>query len=622
MKGMESPCTTNKIPSLNSIPHFRNISSIVFDISSGDNRPYADISIIGRKHRGLLDSGATCSLLGGNLTQIIDELGLTKYPAQGTIRTADNAKHAVSFYALVPVEYNDKKATLPMVCIESMPDILILGMNFWNLFGVKINICGIELSANCDVSVINSLSESQKNVLADTIKMFPSSRKTNRLGRTHLYHHKIDTGSAIPFKQKYYPISKFVLDDLNKEVDRMLKMGVIEEAICCPWNNPVVAVKKKDGSMRLCLDARKLNSVIVQEAYPIPHIASIMNNLSGSKFLSSIDLEAAFWQIPLHPDSKQKTAFTIPQRGHYQFKVVPFGLSTASQALSRVMNHIFIDLEPKVFVYLDDLIIATNDFEEHIRLLQEVARRLQAAGLTINADKSVFCRRSIKYLGYVLDENGWNVDMEKTEAINSFPTPSSKKEIQRFLGMCGWYRRFIKDFSKVAAPLTELTKTKIKFRWNETCDVAFNTLKQLLCTAPVLSTPDYTKPFSISCDASDVALGAVLSQDYDGNERAIAYFSQKLSPSERKYSVTERECLAVIRAIEKFRGYVEGSRFTVFCDHSSLTYLKSMKHPTPLMARWILRLNAFSFDIRYRKGSCNVVPDCLSRPGTGTGSLV
>lgn len=170
-------------------------------------------------------------------------------------------------------------------------------------------------------------------------------------------------------------------------------------------------------------------------------------------------------------------------------------------------------------------------------------------------------------------------------------------------------------FSKIAASLTELTRTKIKFRWNESCEVAFTTLKQLLCTAPVLSTPDYTKPFVVSCDASDVAIGAVISQEYDGNERAIAYFSQKLSPTERKYSVTERECLAVIRAIEKFRGYVEGSRFTVYCDHSSLSYLKTMKNPTPLMARWILRLNAFSFDIRYRKGTSNVVPDCLSRPG-------
>lgn len=603
------------VPNLCDIKHFENISSIIFDTSTGDNRPYADVSLMGKTFRALLDSGATCSLIGGRFTSIIPDLGLKKYPVVGTIRTADNTAHKVSYYAFLPIEYNHQKHIMPVICVEHLPDTLILGMNFFNLFGVRIQVCGISCSGETNTSTIQSLSEAQQLDLQNVVNSFPSSKDSGTLGRTNIYNHKIDTGQATPFKQKYYPLSKFLLDDLNKEVDRMLSMDVIEEAVCCPWNNPTVAVKKKDGSMRLCLDARKLNGIIVQEAYPIPHIATIMKNLSGSRYLSSIDLEAAFWQIPLDPGSKQKTAFTIPQRGHFQFKVVPFGLSTASQALCRVMNHIFIDMEPKVFVYLDDLIVATDTFEDHIQTLKEVSRRLRNAGLTINSQKSIFCRRSIKYLGYVLDERGWNVDKEKTEAVSSFPTPASKKEIQRFLGMCGWYRRFIKDFSKIATPLTELTKTKTKFVWTEKCEVAFNTLKQLLCTAPVLNTPDYTKQFSISCDASDVAIGAVLTQGEDGDERVIAYFSQKLSPAERKYSVTERECLAVIRAIEHYRGYVEGSRFVVFCDHSSLTYLKTMKNPTPLMARWILRLNAFSFDIKYRKGSCNVVPDCLSRIG-------
>lgn len=604
-----------RIPSLNQTKHFRDVSTVVFNTSLGDNRPYADVTIMQKTIRGLLDSGATCSLMGGSLTSMVDELGLTKFPVKGAIRTADNTSHPVSFYAHIPITYNDKNLVLPVLCVESLPRTLILGMDFWVKFGVRISLCGIEISSDVNFSTVSSLNLKEQEELRKTIELFPTSENTGRLGRTSIYHHKIDTGSAQPFKQKYYPMSKFLLDDLNKEVDRMLDLGVIEEAVCCPWNSPVVAVKKKDNSMRLCLDARRLNTIIVQEAYPIPQIASIMSNLSGSRFLSSIDLESAFWQIPLEESSRQKTAFTIPQRGHYQFRVVPFGLSTASQALSRVMNHIFIDMEPQVFVYLDDLIIATRTFEEHLAVLKEVARRLSVAGLTINAAKSTFCRRSIKYLGYVLDENGWNTDKEKTSAISNFPTPTSKKSLQRFLGMCGWYRRFIKDFSRTAAPLTELTRAKVKFVWTEACEVAFNTLKQHLCSAPVLCTPDYTKRFAIACDASDVAVGAVLTQEADGQEKVICYMSQKLSPSERKYSVTERECLAVIKAIEKFRGYVENSHFTVYCDHSSLTYLKTMKNPTPLMCRWILRLNAFTFDIKYRKGSVNVVPDCLSRIG-------
>ncbi|XP_058827009.1 uncharacterized protein LOC131686989 [Topomyia yanbarensis] len=223
------------------------------------------------------------------------------------------------------------------------------------------------------------------------------------------------------------------------------------------------------------------------------------------------------------------------------------------------MNHLFIDLEPKVFVYLDDLVIATESFQEHLEILQEVARRLKNAGLTINAEKSVFCRKSLRYLGYVLNEEGWHVDEDKVEAISKFPAPTNKKEVQRFIGMCGWYRRFIKDFSQTAVPLTELTKAKTKFKWTEDCERAFQSLKSHLISAPVLATPNYSKPFAVACDASDVAIGGVLTQDYSGGEKAISYFSQKLSSAERKYSVTQRECLAVIRSIEKFRGYLEGT---------------------------------------------------------------
>lgn len=356
----------------------------------------------------------------------IMEMGLKQLTVQGTIRTADNTAHVVSFYAHVPIEYNGRKQTLPIICVKSLPDTFILGMDFWNNFGVRIQISGIELTVQSDVSKVSSLTKDQQDKLQKAIECFPSSNSTGKLGRTSIYFHKIDTGCAAPIKQRYYPTSRFLLEDINKEVDRMLKMDVIEEARCCLWNSPVVAVKKKDGSMRLCLDARKLNTVITQEAYPIPQIASIMNKLSGSRFLSSINLEAAFWQIPLEEGSRQKTAFTIPQRGHFQFKVVPFGLSTASQALSRVMNYLFINLEPKVFAYLDDLVIATDSFEEHVELLKEVARRLRSAGLTINTDKSTFCRRSLKYLGYVLDKHGWNVDKEKTEAGFRLQPPKSR----------------------------------------------------------------------------------------------------------------------------------------------------------------------------------------------------
>lgn len=352
---------------------------------------------------------------------------------------------------------------------------------------------------------------------------------------------------------------------------------------------------------------------MINEGYPIPQISSILNSLGGCKYISTIDLKDAFWQLPLHKDSRPLTAFTVPSRGHFQFKVVPFGLCTASQALSRVMTHLFADMEPFVFHYLDDLVICSRSFQEHLSVLEEVARRLRSANLTISAEKSSFCRKELKYLGYTLSEEGWKVDGEKIECIVKFPVPTCRREVQRFLGVCNWYRRFISEFARIAAPLTELTKTKTRFRWTTRAEDAFMQLKSALVSAPVLAMPDYGKPFSIACDASDIAIGAVLTQETNGEEHPICFFSQKLNGAERKYSATERECLAVIRGIEKFRGYVEGVKFTVFTDHAALSYLRSMKNPTALMSRWILRLNAYDFEVKYRKGCINIVPDALSR---------
>lgn len=570
--------------------------------------------MLGKKLKALLDSGANCSLLGGSSVDLVEHLGLRKGTVEGGIKTADGTPHTIKNYVRLPIVYNNRNDTLPMLLVPSLPDCVILGMNFWEKFGVKAVCCSLEdsLQFKEPQGATKPLTREQRTRLEKTIASYPKAER-GKLGRTQLYEHRIDVGNAPAKKQRHYPMSHYVLQEVNKEIDRMLELDVIEEAKFSPWNNPLVAVKKKTGQYRVCLDARHLNSIMVNEGFPIPQIASIMNNLSGCEFISSIDLKDAFWQLPLQEDSRPLTAFTVPSRGHFQFKVVPFGLCTASQALARLMTHLFADLEPHVFHYLDDVVICSRTFEEHMDLLEEVSKRLREANLTISEEKSQFCRREIKYLGYVLNEQGWTVDEEKINCIVQFPVPTCRKDVQRFLGVCNWYRRFIADFSRLAVPLTELTKAKVKFKWTPQAEESFLKLKAALVSAPVLAMPDYSKPFSVACDASDVAIGAVLTQEVNGEEHPICYFSQKLSSSERKYSVTERECLAVIRAIEKFRGYIEGVRFTVHCDHSALTYLRSMKNPTALMSRWILRLNAFDCDIQYRKGSINVVPDALSR---------
>ena len=604
--GVDSPLKMTNPPITSTIPQ---LNSII--IPGQDNRPHAVISILGEEHTALLDSGANCSLLGGKSINIVEQLGLrTGTVASGGIKTADGTHHKIDHFVRLPIVYNNRNDTIPLLLVPSIPDCIILGMDFWAKFGVKPICCSISTTIQEDSQ--RDLSIQEKEQLENVVKKFPKA-VDGKLGRTQLYEHRIDIGEAPPKKQRYYPMSPYVLEEVNKEIDRMLALDVIEEACFSPWNNPLVAVKKKTGKYRVCLDARYLNSIMVNEGYPIPQIAAIMNNLSGCKYISTIDLKDAFWQLPLHKASRPLTAFTVPSRGHFQFKVVPFGLCTASQALSRVMTHLFADMEPFVFHYLDDLVICSRTFQEHLSILEEVARRLNSANLTISTEKSCFCRREIKYLGYTLNEEGWKVDQDKIECIVQFPLPTCRKDVQRFLGVCNWYRRFIAEFARIATPLTELTKTKNKFRWTEQAEDAFLKLKSALVSAPVLATPNYEKPFSIACDASDVAIGAVLTQDIDGEEHPICYFSQKLNAAERKYSATERECLAVIRGIEKFRGYVEGAKFIVFTDHAALSYLRSMKNPTALMSRWILRLNAFNFEIKYRKGCINIVPDALSR---------
>lgn len=616
----ESPVAEGTVSSPNfynpsDFPELSQTYSIIANIE-GDNRPHATITVLGKQLTGLLDSGANCSLLGGTQLGIVEELLLKKGTVRGGVQTADGTKHIITEFVNLPIAYNGRNEMLPMLLVPSMPSCVILGMDFWEKFGVKAVCSALEmLSAGEEgrpQEPMKPLTEDQQRSLDKVVSLFPTS-EDGKIGRTSLYEHRIDVGDAKPKKQRIYHVSKYVLDEVNKEVDRMIALDVIEEAMFSPWNNPLVAVKKKTGKYRVCLDARYLNSIMVNEGHPIQQISSIISNLSGCSYISSIDLKDAFWQLPLEEASRPLTAFTVPGRGHFQFKVVPFGLCTASQALSRLMTNLFADLEPRVFHYLDDVIICSRTFEEHLELLTEVATRLRRANLTVSQEKSKFCRKEMRYLGYVLNENGWKVDEDKISCIVKFPTPQSRKEVQRFLGMCNWYRRFIANFAEIAVPLTELTKVKIKFRWTSKAEDSFVKLKSMLVSAPVLAMPDYSRPFSIACDASDIAIGAVLTQDFDGEEHPIGYFSQKLSASERNYSVTERECLAVIRAIEKFRGYVEGVRFTVFCDHAALSYLRSIKNPTALMCRWILRLNAFDFDIKYRKGSCNVVPDALSR---------
>lgn len=277
-----------------------------------------------------------------------------------------------------------------------------------------------------------------------------------------------------------YAVSPAVQAEINCEIDRMLNLGVIEESES-PWCSPMAVVQKSTGKTRLCLDARKLNSVTIKDAYPIPLIDALLSRLGGTHYISSIDIKDAFWQIPLDPESRPLTAFAVPGRPLYQFRVMPFGLCNAPQSLSRLMSRVIpVHLQDKVFVYLDDLLIVSPSFDEHISLLSEVASRLSKANLTINVEKSTFLMIEIEYLGFVVGRGCIKPNPDKIVAISEFPVPKNVKQVRRFLGMTGWYMRFVSNYASLAAPLSDLLKKSTKFNWTSDVQQAFDALRTSL----------------------------------------------------------------------------------------------------------------------------------------------
>lgn len=592
-------------------PKYEHVNTVIHSFS-GDNRPYAKVKVGTFDLNGLLDSGASCSILGKGSENLIENLNLPQYKISTSLKTADGTTHEASYYLNIPFTFSGVTRVVPTLVVPSLSKPLILGMDFWSAFHIKPVCCSID-ETPIPVDTI-SLSDEQSLRLEQVISKFKTTIPGEPLGKTHLIQHTIDTGDTKPIKQRYYPVSPYIQKEMDEELWRMLNLEVIEKSNS-EWSNPIVGVRKASGKLRLCLDSRRLNSVSKTLAFPLPYISRILGRLRGTKFLSSLDLSDAFWQIPLAETSKDKTAFTVPGRGLYQFTSLPFGLHGAAQSLCRLMDAVLgYDLEPYVFVYLDDIVIATDTFEDHIRMLEEVARRLSNANLSLNLGKSKFCRKQLNYLGYIINEAGLSVNPEKVEAIVNYPSPTSVKEVRRLLGMATWYNRFISNFASKCGPITDLLKKNVKkFEWTPEAESALNVLKTALISAPVLKTPDFTKPFIIQADASDRGVGAILVQHHDYQECVITYMSQKLSTAQSKYTTTEKECLAVILAVEKFRPYIEGVRFTVISDHASLQWLTNLKDPSGRLARWALRLQRYDFEILHRKGNLMVVPDALSR---------
>ena len=397
----------------------------------------------------------------------------------------------------------------------------------------------------------------------------------------------------------------------------MLESGIIEKS-SSEWAAPIVLVKKKDGSLRMCVDYRRLNTMTRSDAYPMPRIDDLIDRLGEAKYITALDLTRGYWQMPVAARDQHKTAFTTPF-GLFQFKVMPFGLNGAPASFQRMMDQVIDGLYTFTAAYLDDLVIYSNTWEAHMEHIQKVLQRLREAGLTVKPKKCQFGMEYCTYLGHVVGGGAVRPEASKVEAVEQFKIPETKKQVRAFLGLTGYYRKFIPNYATIAAPLTDLTRKSApnNVQWNEQCDQAFKELKGLLCTAPVLRNPDFSKPFILQTDASDRGVGAVLSQrDENGEEHPLGYFSRKLLPREERYSTVEKECLAIKLGTQAFRVYLLGRDFTIQTDHRSLEWLDRLKENNARLTRWSLALQSYTFVVEHRPGAKNGNADALSRVAT------
>ena len=432
------------------------------------------------------------------------------------------------------------------------------------------------------------------------------------VGRAGTVKHKIDTGTNVPIKQAPRRLPVHMQQEVDTHVAEMLRRGVIEPSNS-PWSSPIVLVKKKDGSTRFCVDYRRLNSITTKDAYPLPKIDESLSQLNGSRWFCTLDMNSGYWQVELDQNDKHKTAFATRQ-GLYEFNVMPFGLCNAPATFERLVDTVLSGLQWDIcLIYLDDIIVYGKTFDETLQNLEKVFEKLLSAGLKLKARKCSLFAEQVKYLGHVISKRGIETDPDKISVVENWPQPIDKTQVRSFIGLCSYYRKFIPKFADIARPLHKLTEKNVKFQWTDECQRSFELLKQKLVSAPILASPDFNEPFILDTDASNDAIGAVLSQVIDGKERPIAYASKALSKSERRYCVTRKELLAVVVFIKHFRHFLYGRKFLIRTDHSSLRWLMRFKDPEGQLARWLEVISAYELEIQHRAGKQHGNADSLSR---------
>jgi hypothetical protein len=464
---------------------------------------------------------------------------------------------------------------------------------------------------------IDTDTESQtlrKSILTEFKDVFPPDLPPGLPPRRDV-DHKIElTPGARPSIRPTYAMSAKELEELSSQLNELTKQGFIRPSKA-PYASPVLFVKKKDGSMRMCVDYRALNQATIKNKYPLPRIDELFDRLAGAKYFTKLDLRSGYHQIRIAEEDIEKTAFRC-RYGHYEYLVMPFGLTNAPATFMHLMNTILRPhLDHFVVVFLDDILIYSRTLADHHRHVKQVLQILRQHKLFAKESKCEIVQHCVEFLGHRIDSHGLHMMTEKLDAIREWPPLTKVEDIRSFLGLCGFYRRFIKDFSKITTPLTQLVHKDTPFTWEEPQQQAFQRLKDTMMTQPVLILPDPSKPYVCTTDASGYAVGACLSQDQGDGLRPIAYLSKKMNEHEMNYPVHEQELLAIVAALTTWRQHLHSCPFTlrVLTDHHSLQWLKTQPNLSRRQQRWVELLAEYDFTIEYQEGKKNVVADALSR---------
>ena len=465
----------------------------------------------------------------------------------------------------------------------------------------------------------NEQKEKLNTFLNQNSDVFSDSLQT--IGKTDLFKHKIETiPDTKPVRQRFYrqdPVKKAVIEEKTNE---LLETGIAQRSTSV-WNSPVVLVKKKDDSWRFAIDYRKLNQVTIPISQPLPRTEDVFDALgeTHATIFSTLDLNSAYFQIPLDPETRQKSAF-VTHEGVFEFTRMPFGLRNAPMSFQLLMSLVLKGLNWKfVLCYIDDILVFSPDFNTHLHHLTEVFQRLRDAKLTLKPSKCKFGVEKVVFLGHVISSEGVAVESSNTDKVRNFPVPQTQRQLRGFLGLCNYYRKFVRNYAKICIPLNALLKNDVrrtfsKTDWTQECQTAFDELKNALLSPPILRYPDMKREFILSTDASGGALGYILGQiDDKGGEYVIAYGGRAIRPDEQKWNTSELECLAIISGIETFKHYLTHQHFTVFTDHSALQWLMTKREPTGRLARWCLKIQSYHFTVKHRKGSQNQNADAISR---------